>query len=309
MPPHPPPPIPAELDAFLDMLAAERNASPHTLESYRRDLTLLAEMLHPKPLHRAETQDLERFMTQQARQCAPSTQARRRSSLRQFYLFLLRMGMRQDNPAQALAQPKQTRSLPKYLSEEEVERLLESAAKRTDHAGLRLQALMEILYASGLRVSELVSLRMRQVSTEQQMLRLRGKGGRERLVPLTDSAMTALRHWLAADHPALLEGRSRGEDWIFPSDRAESGHLTRQRFHQILKELAAQARLNPDRVSPHVLRHAFASHLLHHGADLRAVQMMLGHADISTTQIYTHILTQRLEEIMLKTHPLTGSGR
>lgn len=285
------------------MLAAERGASLNTLEAYRRDLDQVAAFLNGRgrALADAGTEDLRAYLAQLGKAgMAPRTAARRLSALRQFYRFLFREGLRADDPAQAIESPRRGRPLPKILNEDEVERLLSAAAKSEGPSGLRLAALVELLYATGLRVSELVGLPHGAVARDPQVLVVRGKGGRERMVPLSEAARDALK--------AYLEVRGQfagpeGSKWLFPS-RAKAGHLTRHRFGQLLKALAIDSGLDPAKVSPHVLRHAFASHLLDHGADLRSVQKMLGHADISTTQIYTHVLSERLRALVQEHHPL-----
>ncbi len=263
-------------EAFLEMLAAERGAAENTLRGYLQSLS------------RA--------------QVAPATAARRLSCLRQFYRFLYAENIRADDPTAKLDSPRKARSLPKILSEEEVERLLAAAHQDDDAESLRRAALLETLYASGLRVSELVGLPLAALREDADMILVNGKGDKERLVPLGDAARGALAAYLKVRVAFLAEGEQ--SKWLFPS-RADSGHLTRQRFGQILKEIAIAAGLPPSKVSPHVLRHAFASHLLAHGADLRSVQQMLGHADISTTQIYTHVLEERLRALVQQHHPLS----
>jgi integrase/recombinase XerD len=232
---------------------------------------------------------------------APRTGARRLSALRQFYRFLYAEGLRGDEPTAALDSPHQGRPLPRVLSESEVDALLAAARSRDGPEGLRLAALVEVLYATGLRVSELVALPLAAVRRDPRVLLVRGKGGKERMVPLGEPAREALSAYLEVRRRFCPAGRD--PRWLFPS-RAASGHLTRHRFAQLLKALAVEAGVDPGKVSPHVLRHAFASHLLEHGADLRAVQQMLGHADISTTQIYTHVLNERLRRLVETHHPL-----
>lgn len=231
---------------------------------------------------------------------SPRTGARRLSALRQFFRFLYGEGVRNDDPTAVVDSPRSTWTLPNYLSEDEVRRILAAAGRRKDTAGLRLKALMEILYATGLRVSELVGLPRSAVSRDGRMLLVRGKGGRERIVPLTVVAKEALDAYVSSEGPL---GHKDDGPWLFPS-RSRLGHLTRVRFGQLLKQLATEAGIPGARVSPHVLRHSFASHLLAHGADLRSLQQMLGHADIGTTQIYTHILDARLRALVQEAHPL-----
>jgi integrase/recombinase XerD len=292
-------------DAFLEMLAAERGAAANTLQSYERDLTQFAGWLKSQrgPLPEAAGEaDVKGYLAALSRaQVAPATAARRLSCLRQFYRFLYGENVRGDDPTAKLDSPRKARVLPKILSEADVERLLAAARAGEGPDVLRRTALIETLYASGLRVSELVGLPLAALREDAEMILVRGKGDKERLVPLNATARDALAAYLDA-RPAFV-GAGESSRWLFPS-RADSGHLTRQRFAQILKEVAIAAGLAPSKVSPHVLRHAFASHLLAHGADLRSVQQMLGHADISTTQIYTHVLEERLRALVQEHHPL-----
>lgn len=297
-------------EAFLEMLAAERGAAENTLQSYERDLTQFAGWLKSQrgPLpEEAQEADVKGYLAALSRaQVAPATAARRLSCLRQFYRFLFAENLRGDDPTAKLDSPRKARVLPKILSEGDVESLLAAARAGKDGAEgpevLRRTALIETLYASGLRVSELVGLPLAALREDSDMILVRGKGDKERLVPLNATARDALAAYL--DVRPHFVGDDASSRWLFPS-RADSGHLTRQRFAQILKEVAVAAGLPPSKVSPHVLRHAFASHLLAHGADLRSVQQMLGHADISTTQIYTHVLEERLRALVQEHHPLS----
>ena len=299
------------VEAFLEMLSAERGAAANTLEAYRNDLDDLAVFLAGRPLEAAEPEDLRRYLADLARRgFARSSQARRLSSLRQFYRFLYAEGVRSDDPSAAIEAPKRGRPLPKVLSVADVDRLIETARQAvarmpTSQArarAARLYCLLEVLYATGLRVSELVSLKRTAARHENRFLSVRGKVGLERLVPLNDAAKAAMR--LHLDARKAVAG-DEASPWLFPAF-SESGHLTRQAFARELKALAAAAGLPSARLSPHVLRHAFASHLLQNGADLRAVQQLLGHADISTTQIYTHVLDERLKALVRK-HPLADA--
>lgn len=302
------------IDDFLHMLAAERGAATNTLEAYRRDLASLLAFLerHAVPLEEAPRRLLSSWLEEGAANgLKPVTTARRRSALRQVYKFLRDEEIIADDPTERLAAPGRERRLPKLLSVAEVEVLLTTAEARTRAAtgddrlrALRLHCLLEMLYASGMRASELVSLPRSVLAGDRRMLVIRGKGGHERMVPLTDQAVAALERYLAAAD-ADSNGRPRKirTPWLFASRSAE-GHLTRRRLGQELKELAEQAGIDPARLSPHVLRHAFASHLLDRGADLRSVQQLLGHADISTTEIYTHMLDERLRQLVLTHHPL-----
>jgi len=292
------------------MLEAERGLARNTIEAYRADLIDFSGFLSATAA-KAENisgEDLRAYAQSLSDAgLKPSSAARRLSALRQFFRFLAEEGIRRDNPADLLDAPKRGRALPKYLGEGEVDRLLAAARElREDPAeSARLTALLEVLYATGLRVSELVGMRWPPFGDDPRFLLVRGKGNKERLVPLSEPARQALTDY-AGWREAFLAPRQQSP-WAFPS-RGESGHLTRQRFGQLLKELAREAGIARDKVSPHVLRHAFASHLLARGADLRAVQKMLGHADISTTQIYTHVLEARKQALVRQHHPL-AKGR
>ncbi len=310
------------VESFLEMLVAERGAAANTREAYGRDLTDFAGFLarRGRAVHQAGAADLRAYLGQlNDAGMAPRTAARRLSTLRQFHRFLFGEGLRADDPTAGLDSPRQGRALPKVLSETEVEALLAAARARPGAAGARLVALLELLYATGLRVSELVALPAAAAARDPRVLIVTGKGGKERMVPLSEPARDALKRYRAAAGkrgrgaspeapaaPAAPVAQAPGK-WLFPS-RGAAGHLTRQRVAQLLKELAVAAGIDPAKVSPHVLRHAFASHLLDHGADLRAVQMMLGHADISTTQIYTHVLDARLKALVRDRHPLSDAA-
>jgi integrase/recombinase XerD len=302
---------------FLDMLAAERGAQSNTLSAYRRDLDDFSSHLAGarRTVANASTEQLRRYLGELARRgLRAATVARRLSAIRQLYRFLYAEGQRGDDPAAVLEGPKRTRPLPKTLSIAEVDRLLQTAAACEPDAPLprrlraaRLACLLETLYATGLRVSELVALPLSAARRDARVIVVRGKGNKERLVPLNDAAKRSMQTYLALLAEAGREPQSAPSKWLFPSF-GESGHLTRQHFARDLKTLAAAAGLRADRISPHVLRHAFASHLLHNGADLRVVQTLLGHADISTTQIYTHVLEERLKSLVRDLHPL-ADGR
>jgi integrase/recombinase XerD len=284
------------------MLAAERGAAPLTLAAYRNDLSDLALFLAARgfPLEAADAEHLHAYLAV-ATGLAPRTLARRISAMRQFYKFLVIDGIRRDDPAADLETPGLGRSLPKILSEKEVAGLIAATRAVAGSEGDRLVCLVELLYATGLRISELVTLPLSAAQREPRFLVVTGKGGRERVVPLSEPSRAALSAYLTCRHRFLTN--SRPSRWLFPS-RGRAGHLTRQRAGQLLKELAVKAGLDPNRLSPHVLRHAFASHLLDRGADLRSVQQMLGHADIATTQIYTHVLSDRLRKLVETAHPL-----
>ncbi|MHA1568615.1 MAG: site-specific tyrosine recombinase XerD [Alphaproteobacteria bacterium] len=300
--------MPRHVESFLEMLAAERGCSANTLDAYRRDLANFDSFAlgQGRRVADADSDSIRAYLTALSHAgLSARTAARHLSALRQFHRFLVAEGVRDDDPTATIDSPRLGRPLPKVLSEDEVERLLAAARKRDGADGRRLVALLELLYATGLRVSELVSLPMASWSRDRALIMVRGKGGRERLVPLNDPARAALDAYLAARHAHL--GKDGVSPYLFPS-RGRSGYLTRHRFAQLLKELAREAGLAESAVSPHVLRHAFASHLLAHGADLRAVQQMLGHADISTTQIYTHLLEARLKALVQAHHPLAEGG-
>ncbi len=283
------------------MLAAERGAAQNTLDSYSRDLRHFQAYITTS-IVQADSEDIRGYLAHLEREgMAPSTAARRLSAMRQFYRFLHAEGMRSDDPSAVIDSPRRVRPLPKVLTEVEVGQLLRAAKTYKGAEGIRLIALMELLYASGVRVSELLMLPYPAVQSDRAFIVVKGKGGRERMVPLSTPAINALQKYDAV-RPRFVR-RPADANWLFPS-RSKGGHLTRQRFSQLVKELALVAGIDPSKVSPHSLRHAFASHLLANGADLRAVQQMLGHADISTTQIYTHILQERLQELVKSSHPL-----
>ncbi|WP_313003983.1 tyrosine recombinase [Brevundimonas sp.] len=293
-----------QIEAFLEMMAVERDASPHTLSAYGRDLTDAEVWLGDAGgLMGADESALEAWFADLSRRgLSAATAARRRSSVRQFYRFALGEGWRADDPSRRIDAPKQGRSLPKTLSRAEIEALLVAAGAADSAAGLRLVALVEMAYASGLRVSELLGLRVEAVRRDPAYLIVRGKGGKERLAPLNAAARQAIKAWLDA-RDAARKPNTPDSAWLFPS-HGKTGHLTPRRFAQLLDQAALAANIDPARVSPHVLRHAFATHLLEGGADLRVVQTLLGHADISTTQIYTHVATDRLAQVVHSRHPL-----
>jgi integrase/recombinase XerD len=301
---------------FLDMLAAERGAGKNTLAAYGRDLADFNAFLAGagRSVATAATDDLRAYLGDLARRgMHPATVARRLSAVRQLYRFLYAEGRRRDDPAAVLQGPKRARALPKTLTLAEVDRLLRVAGRSDPKAPLalrlrasRLACLVELLYATGLRVSELVALPSSAARRDARVIVVRGKGNKERLVPLNTAAKRAMAEYLAL----LAQARGAGgaaSKWLFPSF-GEAGHLTRQHFARELKALASAAGLHATQLSPHVLRHAFASHLLHNGADLRVVQTLLGHADISTTQIYTHVLEERLKSLVRDLHPLADSN-
>ncbi|MEI5682369.1 MULTISPECIES: site-specific tyrosine recombinase XerD [unclassified Mesorhizobium] len=298
----------ARIEAFLEMMSAERGAADNTLASYRRDLEDAAENIGD--LVGAATESIRSYLGDIAgRGFAATSQARKLSVLRQFYKFLYAEGLRTDDPTGTLDSPKKDRPLPKIMSEAETGRLLDRAATEANDASTgysahiaarRMHALVEVLYATGLRVSELVSLPLTVALRDERFFIVRGKGDKDRMVPLSAKAREAMRSWLTEREkvPAFAES-----PFLFPA-ASESGHLPRQVFARDLKGLAARTGITAAKISPHVLRHAFASHLLQNGADLRAVQQLLGHADISTTQIYTHVLEERLMRLVNDHHPL-----
>ncbi|MBS0248722.1 MAG: site-specific tyrosine recombinase XerD [Proteobacteria bacterium] len=305
------------IELFLDMQAAERGAGENTLGAYRNDLTDLAAHLRAAgtSVATAGTDDLRGFLKSlDERGFATSSLARRLSATRQLYRFLYAEGKRSDDPAAVLEGPKRGKTLPKVLSINDVDRLLAQARANAENAeqpmaarlrAARLLCLLEVVYATGLRVSELVALPASAARPQQQMLIVRGKGNKERLVPLNGAAKRAMAEYLALRAEPGKDGKKTAPSkWLFPSF-GEQGHITRQHFARELKALGAACGLTPSQLSPHVLRHAFASHLLHNGADLRVVQTLLGHADISTTQIYTHVLEERLKTLVRDLHPLS----
>jgi integrase/recombinase XerD len=293
------------VEAFLEMMAVERSASRNTLTAYQKDLAEASGFLsrRGRSLDDASVEDIESwFADLGARGLSPATAARRRSSIRQFYRFALGEGWRTDDPSRRLDAPKQGRPLPKVLGREEVVRLIEAAAAKDGAAGARLACIIELIYASGLRVSECLALSIAAVARDPAYLIVRGKGGKERLAPLNEPARLAIKAYLPL-RPTFFPKGAKESPWLFPSS-GEAARLTPRRFAQLLDEAATAAGIDPARVSPHVLRHAFATHLLEGGADLRTVQKLLGHADIATTQIYTHIAEGRLVEAVRTKHPL-----
>jgi integrase/recombinase XerD len=292
-------------EAFLEMMAVERAAAKNTLTAYSKDLSDAQGFLaaRRRDLAAASAEDIEAyFQALGDRGLSSATAARRRSSVRQFYRFVLGEGWRDDDPSRRVDAPKKGRPLPKVLSRDEVDRIIASATARDGAQGLRLGCMVELLYASGLRISELTSLRLDVLARDPAYLMIRGKGGKDRLAPLNDPARQAVKAYLEVRKVFLPKGDA-ANPWLFPS-RGKGGQLTPRRFAQLLDEAASDAGIDPARVSPHVLRHAFATHLLEGGADLRVVQKLLGHADIATTQIYTHVAGDRLREVMATKHPL-----
>lgn len=314
----------ARLESFLEMMSAERGAAANTLSSYERDLADLREFLgrRGQSLTEAQTPDLSAYLTDLATQgFAATSQARRLSSMRQFYRFLYSEGLRSDDPTGIIDAPRKGLALPKTMSVADVNRLLGLAAQEAATAGpgqlarIRMHLLLELLYATGMRVSELVSLPVKVLRQEGRFLMIRGKGNKDRMVLLSRAAIEAMEKYEEA-RKALVQEKDEApkkaeateSPWLFPSN-SKQGHLPRQVFARDLKDIAIRAGLTPSMISPHVLRHAFASHLLQNGADLRAVQELLGHSDISTTQIYTHVLEERLQELVQTHHPLAKQGK
>ena len=297
--------------SFLDAQAAERGAATNTQLAYARDLKDFTDWLADRgsALASAQKADVESYLVHcDAQGLAKSTRARRLSAIKQLYRFCFEEGFRADNPAVQINGPGRDKRLPKTLSTEEVDRLLDAALNhgRTDADKQRNTCLMQLLYATGMRVTELVSLPLTSAKGDPRMLLIRGKGGKERMVPLSPPSRAALRDWLAlreADEDAARADGKAPSTFLFPS-RGKSGHLTRHAFYVLIKDLAVKGGVSPDKVTPHTLRHAFATHLLANGADLRAIQTFLGHADVSTTEIYTHVLEERLKELVLDHHPM-----
>ena len=303
--PYGPAMVDATGDSFLEMMTVERGASQHTIDAYRRDLDDYQEFLDRR---HAKANDVDRdgvrayLSSLSATGFAASTQARKLSAIRQYHRFLFSEGYRPDDPTLTIESPRQGRPLPKLLDGLEIVALIDAARAEGGADGMRLTACLELLYATGMRVSELLTLPLSALAPDRQSLIIFGKGSKERMVPIGRVAREALQDYLSV-RDRFLQRRTKGSRFLFPS-RSRAGHLTRQRLTQLLKELAPKAGIDPSRLSPHVLRHAFASHLLEGGADLRAVQMMLGHADIATTEIYTHVQGQRLTDAVRKHHPL-----
>ncbi|KMK66543.1 site-specific tyrosine recombinase XerD [Puniceibacterium sp. IMCC21224] len=299
------------ISAFLDAQAAERGAAHNTLLAYARDLKDFEDWLHLRATSpSAATQDhVESYLVYcDAQGLAKSTRARRLSAIKQLYRFAFEEGLRTDNPALQISGPGRDKRLPKTLTTEEVDHLLDAATRhgRNDLDRLRNTCLMQLLYATGMRVSELVSLPLAAARGDPRMLLIRGKGGKERMVPLSAPARVALAAWLDAREEAEADARINGKPaspFLFAS-RGKAGHLTRHAFYVLIKELAVDGGVSPAKVTPHTLRHAFATHLLANGADLRAIQTFLGHADVATTEIYTHVLEERLRELVFDHHPM-----
>jgi integrase/recombinase XerD len=296
--------LPDQAEAFLEMMTVERNASPNTLAAYGRDLADAQTFLKSRGgLMSADAPSVEAYFADLAKRgLSPATASRRRSAVRQFYRFAMTEGWVKEDPSRRVDAPKRGRPLPKILSLEEISAIVSAAAAKDGPQGVRLACMIELLYASGLRVSELIALRLDAVKRDPAYLMVTGKGGKDRLAPLNDAARAAVKLYLDVRATFLREG-DKANPWLFAS-RGAGGRLTRRRFAQLLDEAALAAGVDPAKVSPHVLRHAFATHLLEGGADLRVVQTLLGHADIATTQIYTHVASDRLREVVETSHPL-----
>ncbi len=308
------------IETFLDMLTTERGAAMNTRQAYWRDLADISLYLKNNGLSdidKATTDNIKDYLKDLNKKTtsknnvttniAVRTIARRLSAMRQFYRYLISEGKREDDPTSTIESPKQKRSIPKTLTEEEISHLIKTASEKKSKESLRLVCLIEMLYATGLRVSELVGLPLSAIGENNEFLIVTGKAGRERMVPLSTPAQTALQAYVDSKNAKEenIEGQSK---WLFASKTSGSGHLTRQRFAQLLKDLSKEANMENGKVSPHIIRHAFATHLLNNGADLRSVQKMLGHADIATTQIYTHILSDDMKKTVKDKHPLSKTG-
>lgn len=321
-PAMPKPDLHPSVDSFLDMLTTERGAAMNTRHAYWRDLADVSLYLRNEKgveIVNANTDQIKEYLQDLSQKThnkgtnnskiAVRTVARRLSALRQFFRFIVSEGMRDDDPTSTIESPKQKRTLPKTLSEAEVDQLIKTAGASGTGESVRLVCLLEMLYSTGLRVSELVGLPLSAIGEDNQFLMVTGKAGRDRMVPLTEPAQKAVEKYLSIRKQFIGgENPDIQQQWMFPSRTSLSGHLTRQRFAQLLKDLARAAEVDEDRVSPHILRHAFATHLLSRGADLRSVQKMLGHADIATTQIYTHMVGEDLKKTVEDKHPLAKTG-
>lgn len=293
------------VNRFLEMMSAERGASANTLEAYGRDVEEFLTYcggLALKEISRDDVGDFVQYLGRVGR--SPKTVARKLSAVREFFKFLYTEKDIKDNPAADVLTPKQEKPLPKFLSEDEIKRLIAAAKECSGPKGWQMTAMLELMYASGLRVSELVSLPENCINFDRRQVFVRGKGSKERVVPVAPAAIQAVFDYLEQRDCFIREGRR--SIWLFPSKSSRSGHISRDTFFKRLKELAVKAGIYPSRVTPHVLRHSFATHLLNHNADLRSVQKMLGHESINTTEIYTHILSDKLLETVQKLHPLAG---
>jgi integrase/recombinase XerD len=300
--------IPEMIDAFLDMLTAEKGVSINTRQAYCKDLMSFAEFYESEHIERAYEEDLKRYIQCLAseKQLAASSTSRHISSLKQFFLFLCSIKERNDNPAVNLEFPKQGVTLPKTLSENEVNALFDQAsAHRDNYEDLRTLVFLEILYASGLRVSELISLPYTVFNRENMFINIIGKGNKERIVPINKAAYDTIKEYLPYRLEYVKKAGKGSNRYLFPSITSKKGYISRQRIFQLIKELAVESGIDREKISPHVMRHAFATHLLEHGADLRSVQQILGHESIATTQIYTHMTNKHLKEVVEHHHPLS----
>ncbi len=321
-PAMPKPELSPLVESFLDMITTERGAALNTRQAYWRDLADASLFLRNNKnieIDSASTDDIKDYLKELGNRInvkgdhkdkiAVRTLARRLSAMRQFYQYLISEGKRDDDPTTTIETPKQERVLPKTLTEAEVDNLIKTAGAKGNASSKRLVCLLEMIYAAGLRVSELVGLPMSAIGENNEFLMVEGKAGRERVVPLSKAAKNALEAYIEVRTQRMEKDDTlKDNKWLFPSKTSDSGHLTRQRFAQLLRDLAKDAGVEKGKVSPHILRHAFATHLLNNGADLRSVQKMLGHADIATTQIYTHILNEGVKETIKAKHPLSKTG-
>ena len=294
--------MPKNIELFIDMMAAEKGASANTVDAYRRDLEQFCEFVGGNETN-VEMKNIEQFVSYLSEKAfSPKTISRKLSSLREFYKFLYSEKIIDDNPAANIISPKQEKPLPKFLTEDEVKNLVDAAESDLSFSGRRLISMLKLMYACGLRVSELVSLPERCINFEKKQLIVFGKGSKERIVPVADAAIKEIMEYGEFRDKYLNKRKS---PWLFPSFAAKSGHITRDAFFKNIKNLAVKAGISPQKISPHVLHHSFATHLLSHNVDLRSVQKMLGHEDISTTEIYTHIVSQKLRDEVRKKHPLS----
>lgn len=292
------------IENFLSMMVAERGAAQNTIENYQRDLEQFSALLGNKDLAKVTAEDISAVIQKlsSVNHYAPKTIARKISAIKEYFKFLFSEKIIKENPAAYLTAPKQEKPLPKFLTEEELRRLIDVAKSKTDLPQRRMAVMLEVMSACGLRVSELVSMPENCINFDKKEVLIRGKGSKERLIPISDTAIAAVLDYICYRDEFIRAGRR--SIWLFPSLRSESGHVTRNAFFEYLKGIAAEAGIYPSRISPHVLRHTFATRLLNHNADLRSVQKMLGHEDISTTEIYTHITSEQLIEKVKRLHPL-----
>lgn len=292
------------IDSFLEMMAAEKGAAQNTIAAYGRDLNQFFETVSVRSVKDITKHDVTRFIQELGkRRLAPKTMARKLSALREYFKFLYSEKEVRENPTANIDTPKQEKPLPKYLTEDEIKRLIEAAKESKDIRHKRMAVMLELMYACGLRVSELVSSPENCINYDKRQILVRGKGSKERIVPVAPNALNSVSEYMNYRECFLKAGRR--SIWLFPSHASASGHITRDAFYKNIKDTAVLAGIMPSKVSPHVLRHSFATHLLNHDVDLRSLQKMLGHEDISTTEIYTHILSDKLIEVVQKKHPLS----